>query len=130
MLNSWKCLLVKMNGIFQFCIGNRLLRCYDIHSLVQNQFVVILQSMYLGLRLSLLYVAREAIDCHKSPLVRVMVLVHQSETMMKLTSKNILDTCGRSADTQIKGEHVSFGETAVEKTDYGNGSYYATTSNA
>lgn len=104
---------------------------HDIHSLVQNHFIVILQPTHLGLRLSLLYVAREAIDCHKSPLVRVMVLVHQSETMMKLVSKKkILDTRGRSADTQIRGEHVSFGETTVEKADYGNGSWRATISDA
>lgn len=44
-----------------------------------------------------------------------------SETVMKLVNMKILDMHGRSTDSQIKGEHVPFGETAVEKADYGNG---------
>lgn len=41
---------------------------------------------------------------------------------MKLVNKKILDMHERSTDSQRKGEHVPFGETAVENADYGNGS--------
>lgn len=48
--------------------------------------------------------------------------------MMKPESKNIIsDMHGRStANFQTKGEHIPFGETTVEKVDYGNGSCSST----
>lgn len=51
---------------------------------------------------------------------------------MKLVSKNnILDMQGRTtADSQLKGAHVPFGETMVGKADYGKRSCAATVCNA
>lgn len=55
-----------------------------------------------------------------------------NEPVIKLVSKNnILDTQGRTtADSHSKGAHVPFGETTVEKADYGNRSCSATICNA